>query len=138
MTRDEISARIVDILAESFELEPDEIQPESTLYEDLDLDSIDAIDIFVQLREITGRRPDPQEARQIRTVDELVVFVEAEIAKGPEEDDGSPPPDPRELFGGGGPTGGDSGAPGHERAPADHLPHPPPPADAPRRRGGLS
>ena len=108
MTRDEISARIVDILAESFDHEPDEIQPESTLYEDLDLDSIDAIDIFVQLREITGRRPDPQEARQIRTVDELVVFVEAEIAKGPEEDDGSPPPDPRELFGGGGPTGGDS------------------------------
>lgn len=100
MTRDDIYARIVDILADSFELEKDEIKPESTLYEELDLDSIDAIDIFVQLRELTGRRPDPAEARTVRTVEELVAFVEAEIAKGPEEGDPGAPPDPRELFAG--------------------------------------
>lgn len=103
MTRDEIYARIVEILSDSFELEAGEIKPESTLYEELDLDSIDAIDIFVQLREITGRRPDPAEAREVRTVQELVEFVEKEIEKGPEEDDGSPPPDPREMFGSSGP-----------------------------------
>jgi acyl carrier protein len=57
LTREEIQARIVEILSESFELDPQEIKPESTLYEELDLDSIDAIDIFVQLREVTGRRP---------------------------------------------------------------------------------
>ncbi|MCA9606975.1 MAG: acyl carrier protein [Myxococcales bacterium] len=100
MTRDEIQARITEILVDSFELEADEIKPESTLYEELDLDSIDAIDIFVQLREVTGRRPDPEEARKIRTVQELIEFVEAEIAKGPEaEGEGGAPPDPRELFG---------------------------------------
>ncbi len=99
MTRDEIQARVTEILVESFELEPAEIKPESTLYEELDLDSIDAIDIFVQLREITGRRPDPEEARGVRTVAELVTFVEAEIAKGPEaEGEAGAPPDPRELF----------------------------------------
>lgn len=99
MNRDEIYERIVEILSESFELEPGEIKPESTLYEELDLDSIDAIDIFVQLREVTGRRPDPADARKIRTVQELVEFVESEIAKGPEVDDGGAPPDPRALFG---------------------------------------
>ncbi len=100
MTRDEILQRIVEILADSFELDPGEITPESTLYEDLDLDSIDAIDIFVQLREVTGRRPDPAEARKIRTVQELVEFVEAEIAKGPEaEDSAGAPPDPNEILG---------------------------------------
>ncbi len=99
MTRDEIFQRIVEILADSFELDPQEITSESTLYEDLDLDSIDAIDIFVQLREVTGRRPDPAEARKVRTVGELVSFVEAEIVKGPEVDDGSGPPDPREVLG---------------------------------------
>lgn len=100
MTRDDIQAKITEILVESFELEPDEIKAESTLYEELDLDSIDAIDIFVQLREITGRRPDPEEARKVRTVQELVEFVEAEIAKGPEaEGEQGAPPDPRELFG---------------------------------------
>lgn len=101
MTRDEIFERIVEILSDSFELERDEIKPESTLYEELDLDSIDAIDIFVQLRELTGRRPNPDDARQIRTVTELVDFVIAEIAKGPEEGDPGAPPDPRELFGSG-------------------------------------
>lgn len=101
MTRDEIYERIVEILSDSFELDREEIKPESTLYEDLDLDSIDAIDIFVQLREVTGRRPDPAEARTIRTVQELVEFVEAEIAKGPEaEDPEGGPPDPREILGG--------------------------------------
>ncbi|MCB9596100.1 MAG: acyl carrier protein [Sandaracinaceae bacterium] len=100
MTRDEIQARITEILVESFELEASEIQPESTLYEELDLDSIDAIDIFVQLREVTGRRPDPEEARKVRTVQELIEFVEAEIAKGPEaEGEAGAPPDPRALFG---------------------------------------
>lgn len=100
MTQDEIYARIVEILSDSFELDPAEIKKESTLYEELDLDSIDAIDIFVQLRDVTGRRPDPTEARKVRTVQELIEFVEAELAKGPEaEGDMSPPPDPRELLG---------------------------------------
>ena len=102
MTRDEIFERIAEILADSFELDRAEIKPESTLYEDLDLDSIDAIDIFVQLREVTGRRPDPNDAKKIRTVEELVAFVEAEIAKGPEAEDAQGgPPDPREILGGG-------------------------------------
>lgn len=99
MTRDEIYKRIVEILADAFELDPSGITPESTLYEELDLDSIDAIDIFTQLREVTGRRPDPAEARKVRTVQELVEFVEAELAKGPEADDEDGPPDPREILG---------------------------------------
>lgn len=80
MTRDEIYETIVDILADSFELDRAEITRESKLYEELGLDSIDAVDIFVQLREVTGRRPDPQVARKIRTVDELITFVEEELA----------------------------------------------------------
>lgn len=80
-TREEVLDRIVEILSDSFEIDKAKIRPESTLYEELDLDSIDAIDIFTQLREITGRRPDPAEARNVRTVAELVGFVFAEIAK---------------------------------------------------------
>jgi acyl carrier protein len=79
MTRDEIHETLVEILAESFELDPDEIQRESKLYEELGLDSIDAVDIFVQLRDVTGRRPDPTEARKVRTVEDLVLFVEREL-----------------------------------------------------------
>lgn len=96
-SRDEIFARIVDILADCFELEKSKIQRESTLYEELDLDSIDAIDIFTQLREITGRRPDPAEARTVRTVDQLIDFVIAEIGKtnaGVPEGPATPPTTP--------------------------------------------
>lgn len=98
-SRDEVLHRIVEILSDSFEIESSRIKPESTLYEELDLDSIDAIDIFTQLREITGRRPDPAEARNVRTVAELVEFVFAEIAKtnagvpeGPMTPPGGAPP----------------------------------------------
>lgn len=94
MTRDEILKSVVEILADSFELDPEEIKPESKLYEELGLDSIDAVDIFVQLRELTGRRPNPDVAREIRTVEELVTFVENELAAaaaGEPEPDVSPP-----------------------------------------------
>ncbi len=90
MTREEIQQSIVEILSDSFELDPETIKPESTLYEELDLDSIDAVDIFVQLRDLTGRRPDPERAKQVRTVDELISFVEEELAAA---ERGDPEPD---------------------------------------------
>lgn len=90
MTREEITQSIVEILSDSFELDPATIKPESTLYEELDLDSIDAVDIFVQLRDLTGRRPDPERAKEVRTVDELVTFVEEELAAA---ERGDPEPD---------------------------------------------
>lgn len=80
MTRAEIYNRIVGILVKSFELDPNDIRPESRLFEDLDLDSIDAIDMFVELHEVTGRRIDVQVARKIRTVEDIVKLVESELA----------------------------------------------------------
>ena len=95
MTHDEIYEHIVGILVETFEIEPSEVTPESDMYGDLGLDSIDAIDIFVQLREVTQRRPIPDEARVIRTVGELVAYVEKELAIGPGSVETGPAPDPR-------------------------------------------
>jgi acyl carrier protein len=80
MTRAEIYQRVVGILVKAFELDPADIKPESRLFEDLDLDSIDAVDMFVELHEVTGKRIDPQAARKIRTVQDIVALVEAELA----------------------------------------------------------
>jgi acyl carrier protein len=118
MTRDEIHETLVEILAESFELEPEEIKRESKLYEELGLDSIDAVDIFVQLREITGRRPDPAEARKVRTVDDLILFVERELEaaeKGLPEPEVQRPTDPRALAQGDGGENGPDDAPRAEK-----------------------
>jgi acyl carrier protein len=79
MTRDQILGEIRRMFVESFELEGSDVRPDSELYGELGLDSIDAVDIFVQLRELTGRRPDPEVAKQIRTVEELITFVEKEL-----------------------------------------------------------
>ncbi len=87
LSKDAILEQLVAILAESFELDPATIRPESTLYDELDLDSIDAVDIFVAIREITGRRPDPSVAKTLMTVASLVDFVAAELSKGPDEGD---------------------------------------------------
>ncbi|MCA9688810.1 MAG: acyl carrier protein [Myxococcales bacterium] len=82
MTREEIQQRIVDILVKTFEIDASEIRPESNLFEDFDLDSIDAIDMFVELTEVTGRRVDPEVARTLRTVEDIVNLIEGELAAG--------------------------------------------------------
>jgi acyl carrier protein len=93
MTRAEIYNRVVGILIKSFELDPADIKPESRLFEDLDLDSIDAVDMFVELHEVTNRRIDPQVARNIRTVDDIVNLVEREMSSSP-PGPGNPPAAP--------------------------------------------
>lgn len=85
MTRDEIYDHLVDILVNTFELERGDIRPESKLFEELDLDSIDAVDMFVEIHALTGRRIDAEVARKIRSVADVVDLVEAELAKAKSE-----------------------------------------------------
>lgn len=47
-----------------------------TWYQDLDLDSIDAVDLVVKLREITGKKIEPDAFKQVRTVQDVVNEVE--------------------------------------------------------------
>lgn len=77
MSQEDISTRFHELLVERFELNPDDIRPEARLYEDLDLDSIDAIDLAIVVRELTGRKVTPQEFRNVRTVAD----VEREIRR---------------------------------------------------------
>jgi acyl carrier protein len=74
-TKDEALERIRLTLAELFELEPTQIQFESRLYEDLEIDSIDAVDLMDQLRAETGRRVSSEDFRAVRTVGDLADVV---------------------------------------------------------------
>lgn len=65
------------MMAETFELEPERITRAARLYEDLDLDSIDALDMVVKLQEIIHRRVEEQELRSLRTVGDVVEMVAA-------------------------------------------------------------
>ncbi|MES2076870.1 MAG: acyl carrier protein [Pseudomonadota bacterium] len=72
MSRDELHTWIVDLLAEMFELDKAELTPQSNLYADLDIDSIDAVDLAVKLKQLTGKRLQPEVFKTIRTINDVV------------------------------------------------------------------
>ena len=71
-SRDDILAHLRAVLVELFELKPEQIVPEARLYEDLDIDSIDAVDLILQLKDLTGRKIQPQTFKNVRTVADIV------------------------------------------------------------------
>ena len=77
LSRDEVYRRLARYLTDMFEVPEEKIRPEARLYEELDLDSIDALDLVVKLQEITGRRISPQEFKTVRTVGDVVDKVTA-------------------------------------------------------------
>ncbi len=72
MSRDELYTWVVDLLAKMFELDANELTPESNLYADLDIDSIDAVDLAVQLKQMTGKRLQPEVFKTIRTINDVI------------------------------------------------------------------
>jgi acyl carrier protein len=80
-SREEILSYLREILVELFELKPEQIVPEANLYTDLDIDSIDAVDLILKLKELTGRKIQPQTFKNVRTVGDVVDAVEALLSK---------------------------------------------------------
>jgi acyl carrier protein len=72
MSQDEVYKRLKEYLEELFEIAPERVQRDARLFEDLDLDSIDAVDLVVKLQELTGRRIAPKEFKSVRTVGDVV------------------------------------------------------------------
>ncbi len=75
MTKNELFQHIVRILQDSFEIEAGRIAPEARLYEDLDIDSIDAVDLIVQLKPLLGSSLKPEAFKTVRTVQDVVDVV---------------------------------------------------------------
>ena len=75
MTKTELFERIVGILKDSFEIDPARITAEARLYDDLDIDSIDAVDLIVQLKPLLGRNLQPEAFKSVRTVQDVVDVV---------------------------------------------------------------
>ncbi len=73
--REEILERLTEILEEMFEVDTSLITPDAHLYDDLDIDSIDAVDLVARLRTITGKKIDPEIFKAARTVEDVVEAV---------------------------------------------------------------
>ncbi len=72
MNKQEIFEKLQVIMVDLFEIEREKITLSANLYEDLDIDSIDAVDLAVEVRELTGKRINPDDFKQVRTMQDLV------------------------------------------------------------------
>jgi acyl carrier protein len=70
--KEDIYPWVVDMLHEMFDLERAKITLDANLYADLDIDSIDAVDLAVKLKELTGKRLQPEVFKRVRTVQDVV------------------------------------------------------------------
>jgi acyl carrier protein len=74
-SQQEILAMISQIMREMFEIDEADVTPEARLYEDLGFDSIDAVDMIVKLKEMTGKAVKPEDFKSARTVNDVVEAV---------------------------------------------------------------
>ncbi|MCP1453848.1 MULTISPECIES: acyl carrier protein [Pseudomonas] len=74
-TRDDIFHTLRDALVELFELDPESVTLESNLYQDLEIDSIDAVDLIDHIKRQTGKKIAAEEFKSVRTVNDVVEAV---------------------------------------------------------------
>ena len=70
--KQEIYSWVMNILNEMFEVDKVRITLDANLYSDLDIDSIDAVDLAVKLKQLTGKRLEPEVFKSVRTVQDVV------------------------------------------------------------------
>jgi len=80
MTDQQILEKLKAILAEAFEISPEQVKPESRLFDELELDSIDAVDLAIKLQEMTGKRIKPEDFKTVRTVGDVIGTVHLLLA----------------------------------------------------------
>lgn len=71
----DILERLREVLHDTFEVEPARVTPSAHLFTDLGLDSIDAVDLAIQVQEMTGMRIKPDDFKNVRTVGDVVNTV---------------------------------------------------------------
>jgi len=74
-TRAEVSKKITSALSDLFEVDPEAISESALLYEDLDIDSIDAVDLLIELKSFTGLVIDPEDFKSVKTIEDVINIV---------------------------------------------------------------
>ena len=80
MLPQDVFKTLKDTLVEQFDIDPAKITPQARLAEDLDLDSIDAVDMIIKLQEMTGRKVSPEDFKSVRTVGDVQQVIEKLLA----------------------------------------------------------
>lgn len=72
MTGEQIYNKLKEVLVSDFEVEADKITPDAKLADDLDLDSIDSIDLIVKMKDFIPGKVDPAIFKSVKTMQDVV------------------------------------------------------------------
>lgn len=72
MNKQELFDKLRDILVETFEIPAGQITLGSNLYDELGIDSIDAVDLIVKLKSLTGKKLQPETFKSVRTLEDVI------------------------------------------------------------------
>ena len=72
MDKEQLFLKIRGILVDQFEVDESSVSMDANLYEELQIDSIDAVDLLVQIKEITGTKFAPETFKEIRTIRDVI------------------------------------------------------------------
>jgi acyl carrier protein len=79
MTQEMVYDKVTQVMADLFDLDKSKITPESKFVEDLDLTSLDAIDLVVQLEDLVGKKVGEKELLKVRTVGDICALIAANL-----------------------------------------------------------
>ena len=75
-SREEIFNTVRTALVELFELDVATVVPTARFYDDLEIDSIDTVDLVDHLSRVYERKVSPRDFRAVRTVQDLIEAIE--------------------------------------------------------------
>lgn len=78
-TKQDIFLEVQKIMMQTFKLSADEVTLEKNIYTDLDLDSLDAIDLAVEMSKRVGQKFDNEQLRSIRTISDIVDAIAVKL-----------------------------------------------------------
>lgn len=76
MTNEEVFAKLKDILVRDFDIDESLVKPEALIADDLDLDSIDAVEMIVKIKPFINGKIEPEDFKAIKTVDDVVKLIQ--------------------------------------------------------------
>ncbi len=75
MTKEEIITKVNELLVEEFEIAPELLRPDASMQDDLEIDSLDLVDIVVLIEREFGAKPQAEILKQIKTLDAFYQYI---------------------------------------------------------------